>query len=79
MDILYKEESYLIIGAAIAVHTELGSGFLEAVYQEALEREFIINNILYKREVPLIIYQTCSVTAPTSWRANFVSDKSALF
>ena len=56
MDLLYEEESYSIIGAAIAVHQELGSGFLEAVYQEALEKEFKIRNIPYKREVQLTIY-----------------------
>ena len=49
MDLLYEEESYSIIGAAIAVHKELGVGFLEAVYQEALEREFQMRNIPYKR------------------------------
>jgi GxxExxY protein len=56
MDLLYEKETYSIIGAAIAVHQELGNGFLEAVYQEALEKEFIIRNIPYKREAQLTIY-----------------------
>ena len=56
MGLLYEEESYLIIGAAIAVHKELGNGFLEAIYQEALEKEFNIRRIPHKREVPLRIY-----------------------
>ena len=56
MSLLYEKESYLIIGAAIEVHKELGYGFLEAVYQEALEKEFELKRIPYKREVPFTIY-----------------------
>ncbi|GMO70181.1 MAG: hypothetical protein Ta2A_18730 [Treponemataceae bacterium] len=56
MDILYKDESYKITGAAMAVHTELGCGFLEAVYQESLEKEFCFQGIPFKKEVELPIY-----------------------
>ena len=44
--ILFKEECYQIQGAIFDVYREMGCGFLEAVYQECLERE------LAKREVP---------------------------
>ena len=51
--ILYKEESYSIIGACMEVHKKLGSGFLESVYAEALELEFKKVNIPYEREKKL--------------------------
>ena len=50
MTILFKDESYQIVGACMVVHRELGCGFLEAVYQEALEEEFKIKGIPYVRE-----------------------------
>ena len=52
-DIQYKDEAYKIIGAAMNVHRELGCGFLEAIYSEALEIEFKEQNIPYRREVSL--------------------------
>ena len=44
-ELLYKDEVFKIIGAAIEVHKELGSGFLEAVYQESFEYELAIRDI----------------------------------
>ena len=43
--IIYKEESYLIQGALFEVYREMGCGFLEAVYQECLEKEFLFRSI----------------------------------
>ena len=56
MDILFKQESYQIIGACMKVHRTLGAGFLEKVYQEALEHELQKRSIPYKREKQLQIF-----------------------
>ena len=55
-DLLYKEEAYRIIGACMEVHKELGCGFLEAVYQEALELELDQQDIPFEREKVLKIH-----------------------
>ena len=55
VEICLKDEVYQIMGAAMEVHSELGNGFLEAVYQEALERELSSRNIPFKSQVPIKI------------------------
>lgn len=55
-DILFKDEVYEIIGAAIEVHMQLGSGFLEAVYQEAMEKELAERQIPFHAQTPIRIY-----------------------
>lgn len=53
---LFKQECYDIIGAAMEVHNELGHGFLEPVYQEALSIVFQENGIPYIKEQVLEIH-----------------------
>lgn len=49
--LIYKQECYDIVGACMEVHKELGKGFSEIVYGDALEIELTNNEIEYKREV----------------------------
>jgi GxxExxY protein len=51
--LLYKEESYKIIGACFEVYNEIGNGFLEAVYQECLCLEFDGQGISYQEKPQL--------------------------
>ncbi len=53
--IIYKEESFRIIGSCMTVHRELGQGFLEPVYQEAVGIQFEMDSIPHIREKELII------------------------
>ena len=55
MVLIYSEESYAINGAAMEVYNQLGHGFLEPVYQEALEKEFLLRGIPFEREKLLTI------------------------
>ena len=53
MEIIYKEESYVIMGACFEVYKEKGHGFLEAVYQECLEMELADQQIPFAAQVSL--------------------------
>lgn len=64
-------QTYAIIGAAMEVHRRLGRGFLEAVYQEALEVEFGERGVPFRREVEIpIVYRERQLAC--SYRADFV-------
>lgn len=51
--ILFKDECYTIQGSIFDVYREMGCGFLEAVYQECLEKEFIQRKIPFQSQVAL--------------------------
>jgi len=55
MALQFEQETFKIIGACMNVHKQIGCGFLESVYQEALENEFIKQNIPYFRHKRLHI------------------------
>ena len=69
--IVYKEEAYKIMGAAFKVYNGLGHGFLEAVYQEALEIELQKQGIPYEREKELKI-QYDGIELKQTYKADFV-------
>lgn len=47
---IYKEENYKIVGILFEVHKNLGKGFSEIVYKDAIEYEFLKQNIPFQRE-----------------------------
>ena len=72
-ELLYKELTFAVIGAAMEVHRILGPGFLEAVYQGALEREINLRTIPFERKVKLpIIYKDVLIG---DYEADLVIDK----
>jgi GxxExxY protein len=69
--LVYKEESYQIIGKCMEVHNELGYGFLEVVYKDALELLFQQSNILFEREKEYEVYFK-EILLPHKFYADFV-------
>jgi GxxExxY protein len=53
MDVLYKDESYGIMGACFEVYKEKGCGFVESVYQECLSFELATQSIPFAEQVEL--------------------------
>ncbi len=53
MDVLYKDESYRIMGACFEVYKEKGCGFVEPVYQECLSLELSMQGIPFAEQVEL--------------------------
>jgi len=77
MDIIYKEESYRIVGISMEIHNFLGHGFSEIVYKDALEIEFRRAGILYEREKEYeVLYK--GVVLPHKFYADFVIDEKII-
>ena len=70
-DILYKEESFKIVGRCMEVHRELGKGHDEVIYKDALEYEFGQTEIPFSREKEFIIRYK-EIILPHKYFADFV-------
>lgn len=70
-ELIYKDESYAIIGKCFEVHNNLGPGFLEIVYKDALEYEFRKSNIPFEREKEYLIHYK-NIILPHKFFADFV-------
>jgi len=75
MSLLFENETYQIIGAAREVHKELGAGFLEVVYHDALEIELKNTKVPYKKEFPISIYYKNEKLNRTYYADFFCFDK----
>lgn len=73
---LYRDLTYRIIGAAMEVHTMLGPGFLESVYETALAHEFDLRGIQYERQKALIV--TYKDVIAGEFRADFVVEDKVI-
>src|SRR5688572_13317119 len=71
-EILFKELAFAVVGAAMEVHRQLGSGFLETVYQKALAHELTLQNIPFQEQVLLPVYYKGQLVG--EYRADFVID-----
>tara|TARA_B100001063_G_C16523038_1_gene432625 strand:+ start:217 stop:591 length:375 start_codon:yes stop_codon:yes gene_type:complete len=70
-NLTHKQESYELIGVLFDVHNELGGGFLEAVYSDAIEYELKSRDIPYEREKRYqVIYK--DIVLPHQYIADFV-------
>ncbi|NOY76714.1 MAG: GxxExxY protein [Calditrichaeota bacterium] len=71
MELIYQDESYKIIGICMEVHKNLGKGFLEIVYKDALEYEFKNAGIEFEREKEYIVRYK-DIVLPHKFFADFI-------
>jgi GxxExxY protein len=76
-DIILKEESYQLVGICMEIHRELGMGFKEIVYKDALEYEFKSKKIKFVREKEFKI-QYKDIILPHRYYADFIIHDSII-
>jgi len=69
--IIYKKEGYALQDAIFEVYKILGPGFLEAVYQECLEKELALRNIPFRSQVEIRLYYK-DIPLSQTYRADFI-------
>lgn len=77
IDYPHADESYSVIGASMEVHRQLGRGFLEAVYKDALHHELSQRKIRFEREKKFEIKYK-GVVLPHYYVADFVIDNKII-
>ena len=70
-EIILKEESFELIGICMEVHKELGMGFKEVLYKDAIELEFEAKDIYYEREKKFEI-EYKGIILPHNFYADFI-------
>jgi len=75
-DLLHKDLTYAIIGAAMEVHSVLGPGFLESVYQSALAHELSLRRIPYREQAILAVEYKENIVG--EFRADFLVDEKVI-
>ena len=76
-ELICKDEVYAIVGAAMEVHNQLGAGFAEAVYQEAMEIELRSRGVPFARQVPLRVNYKGTMLE-SSYKADLICYRSVL-
>ena len=71
LELIYKEEVYKIVGLCMEVHNELGRGFSEIVYKDAIEYECEQNGHKFERE-KMYLVQYKDIILPHKYFADFV-------
>ena len=71
-ELILKDEAFVIVGAAMEVHSLLDPGFLEGVYGDALAIEFTRRGIPFQRESPINLHDK-GILLPHTYRADFLA------